>query len=318
MLEIVFTDSACGSLKMAQSFGKGKFHGGCIGVFIHHGDGTEATQAEIDEEIRKAEEKERQKWEQAVPLGGKSSDVFGFPLGLSFGDIHDPLCIRDRLDATKVLFSFWNEQLEMQMRDQMAESAENLEKVRNRISGGEDVRIWYSDIPDELCGFYWLMDELRTLPEGHGTIYAVKQPQYDEIGDTVCSYNGWGEIEPGQFSKFTSLAVPISDRMRRIYGNAWKQLQEENAPIRACINGQLRSAPENLYDHYIRMELDREADEFKEARVVGNVLGRYQLGIGDGYIHYRIEKMVKEGKLIAVTVPKEDDPGYWRILRKSK
>ena len=53
MLEIVFTDSACGSLKAAQSFGKGKYRGGCIGIFISRGDGTKPTQEEINEETKK-------------------------------------------------------------------------------------------------------------------------------------------------------------------------------------------------------------------------------------------------------------------------
>jgi len=34
MLEVVFSDSACGSLKAAQHFGEGKYNGGCIGIIL--------------------------------------------------------------------------------------------------------------------------------------------------------------------------------------------------------------------------------------------------------------------------------------------
>lgn len=316
MLEIVFTDSACGALKMAQSFGKGEYHGGCIGVYISHGDGSEPTQQEIDQEVHKAEAEERRKWEHAVPLGGRACDVFGFSLGLSFGSIRDPLCAEDRLESHKVLFSFWNDALEQEMNQEITGLAAALEEVRNRVANGEAVRIWYSDIPDELCGFYWLMDQLRSLPDGHGTIYALKQPAFLESENEIRCFRGWGEIEPGEFYKFTDLAVPVSDFMCRYYSNMWRQLQEENTRIRACVNGNLVSAPDDLYDFYIQKEIDAQPDEFREAIVVGNVLGKYNPGISDGYIHYRIAKMVDAGKLIAVTAPKKDDPGYWRTLKK--
>lgn len=316
MIEITFTESAGGGLKMAQSFGKGKYRKGCVGVILHHEDGSEPTPEEIEAAQREAELHHQQEWEQAIPLGGKAGDVYCFSQGLALGDIRDPLCIPDRLSALKVLFSFWNEQIEQDMRKQLEKISPQLDEIRSRISKGEDARIWYSNIPDELCGFYWLMDELRSLPEGHGTIYGLKQPQFEEKANSVVSYKGWGEVEPGHFGAFVHLAVPVSDQMRRVYGNMWKELQRENTLLRACIDGRLRSAPENLYDHYIRMELENEPEEFKEARLVGNVLGKYELAVGDGYIHYRIEKLVEAGELIPVTKAKDGEPGYWRTLRK--
>lgn len=40
MLDIVFSDSACGSLKEAQHFGEGKYCGEGIGVFFDNEDAT--------------------------------------------------------------------------------------------------------------------------------------------------------------------------------------------------------------------------------------------------------------------------------------
>lgn len=316
MIEIVFTDSACGALKAAQSFGKGKYHGGCIGVFISHGDGTEPTQAEIDEETRKIEEQERIKWEQAVPLGGKAADVYGLCLGLSLGDIQNPLCVDDRIHAYKILWGCWNSDIHEEVVDMILEAGKNLRAIQDRIASGEDARVWYSDDPDELCGFYWLMDQLRILPDGHGAIYAIKQPFMVETGDTIRRYRGLGEVEPGEFHHFLSLAVPVSEFARRYYGNEWKKLQRENTALRASVNGKLSSVPENLHDIYILQEIDVQPDTFKEAIVVGNVLGKHGLSISDGYIHHRINRFIQDGKLIAVTTPKEGDPGYWRILKK--
>ena len=39
MVEIVFSESACGSLKIAQTYGSGKYRGSAISVFIRHENG---------------------------------------------------------------------------------------------------------------------------------------------------------------------------------------------------------------------------------------------------------------------------------------
>lgn len=69
MIEIVFSDSACGSLKVAQHYGEGKYQGGCFGVIISHADGSKPTKKEVEAAQREAEEKARLAWESAVPLG---------------------------------------------------------------------------------------------------------------------------------------------------------------------------------------------------------------------------------------------------------
>lgn len=64
-------------------------------------------------------------------------------------------------------------------------------------------------------------------------------------------------------------------------------LQKENAPLREVLNGLLVSAPENLYDSYILREIQVEGIEFKEGKVIANILGKYRLGISDGWIALR-------------------------------
>ena len=89
MIEILFSDSACGSLKMAQHYGNGKYQSGCIGVFVSHADGSKPTKEEVETAQREAEAKARLAWESAVPLGGNPADIHGFNLALSIGDISE-------------------------------------------------------------------------------------------------------------------------------------------------------------------------------------------------------------------------------------
>ena len=39
MIEIVFGESACGSLKIAQTYGKGKYRGSAVSIFMRHEEG---------------------------------------------------------------------------------------------------------------------------------------------------------------------------------------------------------------------------------------------------------------------------------------
>ena len=100
--------------------------------------------------------------------------------------------------------------------------------------------------------------------------------------------------------------------------NHWKELQQENVSLRAVLNGKLVSVPDSLYDIFILRELEKQEDEFNEAQLVGQVLGKYQLGIGDGWIALRLEQFIRDGLLIPVTAPEPDAPVYHRILKKIK
>ena len=84
MIEIVFGDSACGSLKVAQSYGKEGDHGAVVSVILRHEDGTEPTAEEVHEAQFRAEKEARLTWGDTIPLGGKSSDIYCFEM-----------CIRD-------------------------------------------------------------------------------------------------------------------------------------------------------------------------------------------------------------------------------
>ncbi|NCB04942.1 MAG: hypothetical protein EOM69_05400, partial [Clostridia bacterium] len=72
MIELVFGDSACGSLKVAQHCGRGCY-GGSVGVVVSHTDGSKPTEQELCAAQREAEEKARIAWKNAVPMGGNSA-----------------------------------------------------------------------------------------------------------------------------------------------------------------------------------------------------------------------------------------------------
>ncbi len=315
MLDVVFSSSACGSLKQAQHFGQGKYPKTVFGVALV-GD---ATEEEQEAALQQVEDRLRLAWERAQPMGGNPGDVYGFGLGLSVGDISEdvPGPIRQKILCELVHFPLALPGISEQIDRTMKEALENLPKILQRSSEGETARLWYSGQPDELCGFLWLTAQLDRLGDRCGPIRMVRLPPYGQQDDgTVVTWNGWGEVSPGEWSTFLPLEQPMSLALRRAAAARWRTLQEENAPLRALVNGQPVSVPAGFYDSFIRQALAEAPAEFHEAKLIGNIMGRFQLGIGDGWIANRIETMVASGALEVVTPAPEDHPTYSRVLRK--
>lgn len=317
MIEIVFSESAFGSLQVGQSYGVGKYHGGATSVFIRKEDGSRPSKEELYEAQRRAEEKARRDWEKATPLGSKGTDLYCFDLALSIGEITEIEIGSQRRETLSKLRSICpievaDDELEEKLiKDQMA-----LDAVLERCAAGEPIRIWYSHNPDEMCGMYWLMSQLRPM-HCRGPVYLVRLLEWEFREDgVICTHNGWGEIGPGEWGRYQMLQQEATPAFFALCSAKWSQLKEENAPLRVFLNGQLQSVSETVYDSFILREIGKQPEVFAEAVAVGNVLGKYQLGIGDAWIALRIEKMIEEGMLEVAEPAPEGDIIYRQKLRK--
>lgn len=318
MMDIVFSDSACGSLKMAQSYGKGKYIGGSIAVFISHEDGGKPTKEEIKAAQKEAEEKDRLAWERTVPLGGNPADIFGFDLVLSIGDISENHPGVKRMQTLERLYSNYpNIEGQQVVREILRKANEDLKMVQERVAAGESLRIWYSNKPDEMCGLYWFMGQLEQWKVPYGQVLIVRLPEWEaDEEENIVRKSGWSEVAPGEWHRYVSLQKPVLPTFIQSCTSRWKELQIENSPLRAVLNGQLVSVSEKIYDDFILREIAAEAEEFHEARVIGSVLGKYQLGISDSWVALRIEEMIRAGKLEVVSSAAKDMPTYHRVLKK--
>ena len=197
-------------------------------------------------------------------------------------------------------------------------AAASLETILQRSAAGEPVRIWYSSTPDEMCGFYWTLAQLDSLQERCSPISMVSLPLFlwQQRDGIAVHWRGWGEVAPREWRELVTLEQPVPPSVRSAAAVRWRILQRENAPLRAVVNGILLSVPADFYDGFIRREIAAEPEEFSEAYVIGNTLGRNQLAISDSWVANRIDLMIQAGELEAVTQASEGGPSYRRILRK--
>lgn len=316
MLEVVFSDSAAATLAIAIGHGHESYLCSATSVIISDDDGM-ITPEEIERFQREAEERKRSGWENAVLLEGNRKNIINLPLALSVGNISEVGIGLERESALSLLSSIFPSMASEVVADLLNTSRKSYATLMEYAQNGEPIRVWVGREPDDVCGLHWLMEQLQHIGLEKLDVTLVELPMWETRPDgCIIQYNGWGEVEPYRFGQMTSLGKKLPTNYLRSLASCWRELQQDNMPLRAVLNGRLVSVPESSYDTFILRELDALEDEFKEAILVGQVLGKYQLGIGDGWIALRIEQFIRDGLLAPVSAPAPNDPIYHRILKK--
>ena len=118
---------------------------------------------------------------------------------------------------------------------------------------------------------------------------------------------------PDSFIDSSHWKKELSEHEQKVFAARWDELKEEDAPLRVLINGCLVGVKEDFYDFLIRRELPE--GEIIQARLIGNLLLKYPLGISDSWYMNRIKHMIETGE---IKVVKEADEIFRRSIRKEQ
>jgi len=293
MLEVVFSDSEKGSMKVAKNYNEKNMLGGAVSYI-----GKKPTKKELEKHFKG----------QAV--GGNSQDVVNIGFSLDIGDVSGVIDGNERQNVFHKMwrrFDFDNKEQEHFFQNQR----KDMEYLLSAAKDGIPIRIWKSDAPYSACGFFFVCNILRDID---CNISVVSLPKYKPISENeIVEYSHWGEVEPGKFYQFLPLEKQLTQIEKRVVSDYWHDLMVENAPLRAIVNGRLISVSEDFYDFIIMKNLPD--NDFIMARFIGKLLGEYSLGVSDSWYALRIDKMVEENKLIVVENRDHSHP-YGKILRR--
>ena len=190
------------------------------------------------------------------------------------------------------------------------EYVKELSRLKRYAEDGEYIRIWYSKSPYSVCGLYFVCDYLKQYKN---QICVVKLPDYRVKGNVIIEYQNWGEVAEEEFSYFLKYQEELSEYERRMYARKWLELVEENDKLRVVVNNQLISAPETFYDYIIWNSLGNKT--IKEARLIGNVLGNFRIGIGDWWYAKRIQYFIEQRM---IEVIEDSEKKYARTIRSCR
>lgn len=318
MLEVLFSDSAAGSLKASLGHHAVIGESECCTIGIIATDENDnPLSPEETERLRQNElEKMRRNWAEAVPMESSPKDVLPISLGLSMGPIDEDGLGPLRETTLEQLFCIFPEGKET--------AAEMLAAARSRLNTlldrapREPVRIWTDHTPDAACGLCWLMEQLRPLGWENLDLRVVDLARLPAWDRNPLGGRCTGDIAPHEWGHLARETQPLPACRAEALAAHWGRLRQENAPLRAMLNDMLVSAAEDLYDPYLRWVLDTLDDTFNEANLIGRTLGQFPLGFGDVWLAMRVEQWIADGKLEAVTKPDAHLPLYHRTLRKTE
>ncbi|HHY29066.1 MAG TPA: DUF1835 domain-containing protein [Desulfitobacterium dehalogenans] len=292
MINLCFSDSEKGALKDAQQYNNGSRAFGYIGA------------CPSKEFLKNHFE--------GKALGGSSKDVIGVLFQLDIGEIAKKATDETRKTLLyRILKSpFENDEREQNELEKYWNSCiEDLNRLVECAKNGEHIRIWYSDAPYSVCGLHFVMSQIQ---EFDCKITGIKLPSFMENEDgSVTQYSSWSEVMPGKFYEFLPIEREIPKTLCKVMTQKWRELQSENSYLRAVVNGKLTSVSDDFYDYFIRKSIPD--DEFMMARLIGEVLGKYQLAIGDWWLAERIQTMIANDE---IKVVKKGDFVYSNTLKK--
>lgn len=194
-----------------------------------------------------------------------------------------------------------------------AQFDEEVDSFMDWVKSGGNIRIWYSEGAAERCGLAFVCSVVSELGN-ENTVSVIKLPEYVMKGETMLMYRSWGEVNPETIYDFLELEERLSSLAVQHYAREWEKLKKENSLLRAVVNGQLVSVPEDFYDFLLDKYIPE--GEFVQIELLAGTLEE-QIPISDIWLGRRIDKMIAGGLLEVVRIPEDEDPEDIRIWRRT-
>lgn len=208
------------------------------------------------------------------------------------GNLNAPEGWQERRDWWKSLLeqSPYMEQLDM-VDDKMA-----LHQLKQKLSETtDDVWLWMGQNQHDVCGYYWLMSQLKDFQGRIYVLYLNNLPFLNEKGSLYYP-TAIHEILPKEILKAKKLARPITPSEFEVDPDEWKKLCNENTMVRILEGGKkIASKEENFYDKEVMSAVNGEWQKLN--KVFTNLFSKMKVRTGDVFLAWRLRKLAEEGKL---------------------
>jgi hypothetical protein len=208
-------------------------------------------------------------------------------------DMYDTYGYQQRRDWWKQLLenSPYKEQLDI-VDDKMA--MHNLLKALDE-NADEQVWIWMAQNQHDVCGYYWLMSQLKDYQGRVYVLYMNNLPFINEKGNIFYPQH-LHEIQPKEFLKAKKLARPITLSEFEVDPDEWKKNCNENAIVRILEGGKkIVSKEESLYDKDILTAITGQPQ--KLTKVLHSILSKAKVQTGDVFLVWRMQQLAQQMKI---------------------
>lgn len=171
-----------------------------------------------------------------------------------------------------------------------------VEDLIQRLQQNEEeiVWVWAAQNKHDVCGYYWLMSQLKDFQGRIYILYLNNLPFINEKG--AIFYPEWLHvIPPKEFLKARKLARPITLSEFEVDPDEWTKLQNEEKGVRLLEGGKKISQQDyDYYDSDLKKYIT--ADWQKASRIIHNFQNKSKNATGDAYLLWRLKGLLGAGE----------------------
>ena len=166
--------------------------------------------------------------------------------------------------------------------------AELIEKLN--ADEEEKVWIWAAQNKHDVCGYYWLMSQLKAYQGRIYMLYLNNLPFINEKGQIF--YPQWiSEIQPKEMLKAKRLARPITTSEFEVDPDEWIKLSNEEKEVRLLEGGKkLVQKDVNFYDSELKSYIS--GDWQKASKIIHTFLNKAKHTTGDLFLLWRLKQLI--------------------------
>ena len=159
----------------------------------------------------------------------------------------------------------------------------------------EELWIWMGQNQHDVCGYYWLVSQLKEFQGQVFILYMNNLPFINEKGQLFYP-SVLHEILPKDFLKAKKLNRKVTLSEFEVDPDEWKKLCAENAMVRILEGGKkISSKEDSFYDKDILEGLNGEWQ--KGSRAMSGILGKMKVKTGDVFLLWRMKQLADEEKI---------------------
>jgi len=159
----------------------------------------------------------------------------------------------------------------------------------------EEVWIWMGQNQHDVCGYYWLIGQLKEFGGRVVVLYFNNLPFINEKGQ-IFYPSTLHEIQPTEFLKAKKLNRKVTASEFEVEPDEWKKLMMENAMVRILEGGKkIVGKAEDFYDNDVLAGLSQEWQ--KGNRAMHTILNRMKIKTGDVFLLWRMKKLAEGSRV---------------------
>jgi hypothetical protein len=198
--------------------------------------------------------------------------------------------------------AFWKEQVEYSPynADQLMEMVDDRLAVHNLKrtldeNPAEIVWIWMGQNQHDVCGYYWLVSQLKAYQGRIFVLYLNNLPFINDKGQ-IFYPTAIHQIRPVEFLKAKKLNRKITPSEFEVDPDEWLKLMDENGAIRILEGGKkIVSKEADFYDKDILAGLTAEPQ--KGSKAMQAILAKMKIKTGDVTLLNRMKVLEEDGKV---------------------